>query len=46
MYVFDVNEDIQGSDGRLERCSLEKLLRFLQGQLDAMPRYAEFTFRC
>ena len=45
MYVFDVNEDIQGSDGRLERRSLEELLYFPQDQLNAVPRYVEFALR-
>lgn len=42
MYVFDLNEDIQGSNGRLERGSLEEPLRFLQDLFDAVPSHEEF----
>ena len=45
IYVFDLDEDIQDSDRGLERCSLEKPLRFLQDLFYAVPRY-EFTSRC
>ena len=43
MYVYDPNEDIQGSDRRLERCSGEELLRRLKDLFDAVPSHDKFT---
>ena len=42
IYIYDPNDDIQGSDGHLERSSPEEFLCYLQGLLDAVPSHEEF----